>query len=507
MRLGQLTEGVTITGMNGDPDVEINGIVYDSRRVRPGYLFVAIKGHALDGHAFIDQAIQNGASAIVAETLRTGPGPTFVRVADSHEALSALAVAYFRNPCDGMDLIGITGTNGKTTTSYLLESILLAAGHRPGVLGTVTYRYPGHVYPAPVTTPESLDLMEAFRKMADLGVTHVVLEVSSHGLEQGRVRHCPFRVAVFTNLSRDHLDYHGSMDAYFEAKSRLFCDLAKRAARQKLNRPHAVINLDDPMAGELMALTDAEILTYGLHEASHVRADRVKLSRNGISARITAPKGPFEVRSNLIGGYNLSNILAAAAAALSLDIEPETIAAGVARLHGVPGRLEMVKNPRGLAVAVDYAHTPDALMKALGAVRPLTNGKLITVFGCGGDRDKGKRSEMGRVASQASDVVFITSDNPRTEDPGAIVAQIEKGVVESGMKKLAIEDGHASAQPRGYRVELDRASAIRKAVGMATAHDLILIAGKGHEDYQIIGREKRPFDDRVIAREAASEEL
>ncbi len=506
MRLGQVLEGVTIIGMNGDPDLEIEGIAYDSRRVQPGYLFVAVKGHALDGHAFIDQAIQNGASAVVAETLRTGPGPAFVRVADTHEALSALAVSYFRHPFAGMDLIGITGTNGKTTTSYLLESILRAAGHRPGVFGTVTYRYPGHVCPAPVTTPESLDLMEALRKMADQGVTHVVMEVSSHGLEQGRVRHCPFRVAVFTNLSRDHLDYHGSMDRYFQAKSLLFRGLAEKAARQKVSRVHAVINLDDPRAGELMGLTDAEVVTYGLNETSHVRADRVDLSRNGISARIVAPKASFAVRSTLIGGYNLSNILAAAAASLSLGIAPETIAAGVAQLQGVPGRLEMVTNRRGLAVAVDYAHTPDALMKALGAVRPLTGGTLITVFGCGGDRDKGKRSEMGRVAGQASDVVFITSDNPRTEDPEAIVAQVEEGVAASGMKKLSFENGPGSGQPRGYMVELDRSKAIRKAVRMATGHDLILIAGKGHENYQIIGREKRPFDDRTIAREAASEE-
>jgi UDP-N-acetylmuramoyl-L-alanyl-D-glutamate--2,6-diaminopimelate ligase len=504
MRLGQLLEGVTITGMDGDPDVEIQGIVYDSRRVRPGYLFVAIRGHALDGHAFIGQAIQNGASAVVAEALGMGHGPTFVRVNDSHEALSAMAVAYFRHPFVGMDLVGITGTNGKTTTSYLLESILLSAGHRPGVLGTVTYRYPGHVCPAPVTTPESLDLMEALRKMADQGVTHVVMEVSSHALDQGRVRHCPFRVAVFTNLSRDHLDYHQSMDGYFKAKSRLFRGLAEKGGGGPV---HAVINLDDPRAGELMDLTDAEIVTYGLNEASHVRADRVELSRNGISARILTVKGPFEVKSPLIGGYNLSNILAAAAAALSLDIEPQTIAAGIAELHGVPGRLEMVKNHRGLAVAVDYAHTPDALRKALDAVRPLTGGKLITVFGCGGDRDKGKRSEMGSVAGRASDVVFITSDNPRTEDPWTIVAQIEEGVVESGMKKLSFENGPARAQPRGYMVDLDRARAIRKAVRMATERDLILIAGKGHEDYQIIGREKRPFDDRTIAREAASEGL
>ncbi len=507
MRLRQLLEGTTIIGMDGDPDVEIKGIVYDSRRVRPGSLFVAVRGHALDGHAFIDQAIENGASAVVAEILRTGSGPTFIRVADSHEALSALAVAYFRHPFSGMDLVGITGTNGKTTTSYLLESILLAAGRRPGVLGTVTYRYPGHVCPAPVTTPESLDLMESLRKMADQGVTHVVMEVSSHGLDQGRVRHCPFKAAVFTNLSRDHLDYHGSMDEYFKAKSRLFLGLAERAANHKVLRARAVINLDDPRARELMDLTDAEVLTYGLNESSHVRADRVALSRNGISARILAPEGAFEARSNLIGSYNLSNILAAAATALSLGIEPEHIAAGVSQLQGVPGRLEMVKNRRGLAVAVDYAHTPDALMKALGAVRPFTGGSLITVFGCGGDRDKGKRSEMGRVAGQGSDVVLITSDNPRTEDPGSIVAQIEEGVAGTGMKKLSLENGSFIDRPRGYVVELDRASAIRRAVRMATEQDLILIAGKGHEDYQIIGRDRRPFDDRMIAIEAASEGL
>ena len=495
MQLKHLIDGITVTDSEGDLDLEVTSIAYDSRTVKPGALFVALKGHAQDGHHFIKDAVSKGAVAVVSEL----PPASFagqqpdriaagIQVPDSRQALSRLAVTFFDSPFKKMNLIGITGTNGKTTTAYLLESILAAAGKRPGVIGTINYRFPGHVWEAPVTTPESLDLMRIMRNMADSGVTDVVMEVSSHSLDQGRVRDCPFRVAIFTNISRDHLDYHKSMEAYFHAKALLFRSLPGKGAG---NPADAVINLDDPGGQELINLTHARVMTYGLGKECHVRAENISVSRAGLTARLITPEGEAEIHSALIGGFDIYNIMAAAGGALSIGIDIGSICSGITQLKGVPGRMELVKNRRGLAVVVDYAHTPDALLKALNGVRLLTGGRVLTVFGCGGDRDRGKRSEMGRVAGLESDVVFITSDNPRTEDPAAIADQIEAGVIESGIKD--------------YILDLDRENAIRRAVKTARNGDLVLIAGKGHEDYQIIGKERRVFDDRVVAAEAANE--
>jgi len=503
MRLGRLIKGLNIHDFSGDPELEIKGLAYDSRSVRPGYLFVALKGQTLDGHDFLNDAILNGAVALVADEFQGFDGEiATVRVRDARETLSALSVKFYDEPYKGINLTGITGTNGKTTTSYLLESILLAAGKRPGVIGTINYRLPGQTFDAQVTTPESLDLMRILRKMADEGVTDVVMEVSSHALDQGRVRDCPFRTGIFTNFSRDHLDYHQSMEAYFEAKSRLFKNLEKRGPE---DFTRAVINADDPKAKDLTELINVPVVTYGLGRDCDVRAEDVRVTRAGLTARLITPVGETDVRSTLIGGFNIYNILAAAAAALCMDIDLKQVASGVEDLRGVPGRLELVKNRRSLAVVVDYAHTPDALLKALEAVKPLVRGRLITLFGCGGDRDKGKRREMGRVAGEHSDLLFITSDNPRTEDPSAIASQIEEGVNESGLKKLRNVSGNGLAGP-GYVLDLDRRNAIQRAVSVADENDLILIAGKGHEDYQIIGTDKRNFDDRKVAAEAASQE-
>lgn len=325
------------------------------------------------------------------------------------------------------------------------------------------------------------------------------MEVSSHALDQGRVRDCPFRVAAFTNISRDHLDYHRSMDAYFEAKSRLFLGLGERESGDPAT---AVINTDDPKGCALAKMTDAAVVTYGLGRDCDVRADRVQADMRGLAAGLITPHGEIEIQSPLIGGFNIYNILAAAAVALSLNIELNAVSIGIGNLTGIPGRLELVKNSRSLPILVDYAHTPDALGKALEALRPLTKGRLITVFGCGGDRDRGKRREMGRVAGQYSDLVFVTSDNPRTEEPAAIVQQIEEGVQESGLDVLS--GNSLEGAGTGYVLDLDRGSAIQKAVRMARGGDLVLIAGKGHEDYQIIGKRKRHFDDREVAAKAAS---
>jgi UDP-N-acetylmuramoyl-L-alanyl-D-glutamate--2,6-diaminopimelate ligase len=503
MRLGKLLKDVSIQNIIGDPELEIEGLAYDSRLVKPGYLFVALKGQARDGHDFVEGAFQRGAVAVVIESGAdkgmAGQGTTLIEVSDSRAALAKLSVNYYESPFRGVPIIGITGTNGKTTTSYLLESILLEAGVRPGVIGTINYHFSGQTWQAPVTTPESLDLMEILKKMTDAGVNHVIMEVSSHALDQGRVRECPFRVAIFTNISRDHLDYHQSMDAYFKAKSRLFRDLTKKGAGKGVR---AVINGDDPKGTEMSRITHAPVLIYGLGRNCDVRADHIQATKDGLRAHVTTPVGHMDVRSHLIGDFNIYNILAASAGALCLDMGLETIASGIASLKGVPGRLEMVKNGRSLTIVVDYAHTPDALRKALGSVKPLVKGRMITVFGCGGDRDKGKRHEMGMVAGRMSDLVVITSDNPRTEKPADIAMQIEKGVQEAGLRRLSNYSGDRPLTS-GYFLELDRKKAIGISVEIAAKNDLILIAGKGHEDYQIVGTEKRNFDDREVAAEAA----
>jgi UDP-N-acetylmuramoyl-L-alanyl-D-glutamate--2,6-diaminopimelate ligase len=502
MQLRFLMEDIPIVEFRGDPETEIFGLTYDSREVQPGFAFVALKGHSHDGHGFLGEAVSRGASALV---LEDAPVPDIsaavMRVKDTRAALSHLAVRFYRRPFEGIDLIGVTGTNGKTTTTYLLESVLAAAGKRPGVIGTVNYRFGGRRLPAPVTTPESLDLLRILREMADSGVSHVVMEVSSHALDQGRTRDCPFRGAVFTNVSRDHLDYHGSMEAYFQAKSRLFRGLKERACG---GEAFAVINLDDPRGRELVSLTDGQVLTYGLQKGCDLYAEDIRMTRQGISARLKTPGGDLSVRSSLVGGFNVHNILAACGAAMGLHIPLEHIGAGIERLAGVPGRMESVPNRRLLTILVDYAHTPDALWKALDALRPLTAGRLISVFGCGGDRDRGKRREMGRVAARLSDLVVVTSDNPRTEDAASIVREIEEGVREVGAERLESlsERGRTLA---GYMVEVDRERAIRMAVRAAGSQDVVLIAGKGHEDYQIVGRRKRHFDDREVAALAASE--
>ena len=498
MHLNKLIGNIIIKHASGGRNVEIPHINYDSRKVGPGDLFVAIKGHAQDGHAFIGDAVSRGAAAVLSEvtpevavqklTRKPNQMPVFIQVSNSRKALSQLAVTFYQHPFRTMNLIGITGTNGKTTTSYLLESILMAAGRKPGVIGTVNHRISDLRRESSVTTPESLDLMKILREMADQSATDVVMEVSSHALDQGRVADCPFRTVLFTNISRDHLDYHQSMDDYFKAKSLLFTNLENSNPDRPVS---AVINADDPRGADLLALTAAETMTYGLNNSCDVTAKDVTVSRKGLRARLISKKmGWIDIRSSLIGHFDIYNIMAAASAAITLGVNFKTIASGIESMKGVPGRMELVPNARSLAIVVDYAHTPDALEKALGAAKQITSGRILTVFGCGGDRDTGKRNEMGHVAGRNSHKVFITSDNPRSEDPAAIADEIERGVIASGKKN--------------YVVELERETAIKMAVETALKEDLILIAGKGHEDYQIIGKTRRAFDDRLVAAQAAS---
>ncbi len=356
MKLGQLLKGIPDYDLSGDPEQEIQGLGYDSRQVRAGYLFVALKGYSQNGHNYLRDAIQNGAVAIVAEEFKEIQGAVArVKVPDSRDALSKLAIQFYDHPNKGVNIIGVTGTNGKTTTSYLLESIIAQTGARPGVIGTINYRFLGKTHPAPVTTPESLDLMRLLREMADGGVTDVILEVSSHALDQKRTGGCPFRVAIFTNFSRDHLDYHNTMEEYFQAKSLLFRGLKKG---EPYDDSSAIINTDDPRGEQLVALTEADVVTYGLGRKSDVRVDSVSAGKDGLSARLITPVGEKNIRSSLIGKINIYNILAASAAAVSLNIDLDMVAEGIERLRVVPGRLELVPNNRGLTVVVDYAHTP-----------------------------------------------------------------------------------------------------------------------------------------------------
>ncbi len=496
MKLSVLLEALEDYSLSGNSDMDITGLNYDSRKIKSGNLFVAVKGNALDGHRFIPAAVENGAKAVITEEdINISPDIAVVKVKNSRRDLSKLADRFYGYPFKNMDVAGVTGTNGKTTITYILESILSAAGKNTGVIGTINSRFSDKVKPSSVTTPESLDLMHTAREMADEGVTNLVMEVSSHAIHQKRTVDLPFRVAMFTNLSRDHLDYHNSMDSYFEAKSELFRNLPDSVNGRK---SWAVINTDDPRGEELCKLTKAGVLTYGLNGNPDLKAADIKADLEGLRAVLNTPEGDIEIKSPLIGRVNIYNILAAAGAAIASGVSLNTVAEGVYNLKNVPGRLESVPNRAGLSIVVDYSHTPDALLKAQENLRPFVKGRLITVFGCGGDRDKGKRYDMGLCAGENSDIVLVTSDNPRTEDPDFIIGQIEKGVIESGMKKSKWPEVINGT----YLIESDRSEAIKKAVSIAGKDDTILIAGKGHEDYQIMGTTKRYFDDREEARKA-----
>ena len=491
VRLDYLLNGHPILKQHGNEDCEIKGLTSDSRDVKKGYLFVAVKGSSQDGHKYLADAVQRGACALVVENVaNVVPNVTIVRVPDARAALSELASRFYNYPSKDMNLIGITGTNGKTTTSYVLESILKEEGRDVGVIGTINYRYKEKSFDAPLTTPESNDLMKIMGEMRDAGVTDIIIEVSSHSLEQGRVRGLNWSRALFTNFSRDHLDYHATMEEYFKAKSLLFSSLGEEGEGQA----KTIINMDDPKGRMLKKITKASTVRYGLGDNCLLRAADIHSNVEGLHFRLTTPTGDIPITSALFGQMNVYNILAAVAVAFSLDIDLNTISMGIQRLAFVPGRLQRVENKQGLSIFVDYAHSTDALKKALQTVRQLTKGRLITVFGCGGDRDKGKRPDMGRVAGMYSDCAIITSDNPRGESPAKIADEIETGVKESGLKRIELD---LSRKERCYEIILDRRKAIHAAVKIANKEggDIILIAGKGHEQYQIIGNRKRHFDD------------
>jgi UDP-N-acetylmuramoyl-L-alanyl-D-glutamate--2,6-diaminopimelate ligase len=499
MKLGELVQTLERPSaqLTDRLDREVSDIIYDSRKTKPGSLFVAVRGFHSDGHQFILQAVQQGAVAVVVEresSAAAAANTPQIIVENSRRALALLADAFYGHPSQRLALIGITGTNGKTTTAYLVKSIIEAAGGTAGLIGTIEYRVGDTVYPAPNTTPESLDLQRLLSEMIGLGTTHCVMEVSSHALELGRTLGCRFAAAAFTNLTQDHLDFHGTMDAYFRAKLQLFAGLS--ADR------HAVINLDDARAAEIMRETKAKVITTGMTGKADVHPrGTIHHGIGGLTFEVATPAGPAPIESPLIGRHNIYNMLTAVGIGTALGFPPESISRGIKNMKAVPGRLEKVDEGQRYGVVVDYAHTEDALVRLLEAVREISTSRVITVFGCGGDRDRTKRPKMGAAAISGSDVVIVTSDNPRTEDPQSIIGEIERGMT-GGMKMPST--GTAPDAPFGkkpYYVIPDRHAAVAAAIGMAKPGDLVVLAGKGHEDYQIIGGTKVHFDDREAARE------
>jgi len=492
MILRELVNGVDIKNFKGDFDLEISGVSFDSNKVKEGFLFVALTGENTDGHKYLESAVRNGAKALIVEKApdKDYKDVTVIEVIDSRLSLAIVSANFFEHPTKDLTLIGITGTNGKTTITYLLESIWNEEGKNSGIIGTIDYRYGKNKLQSSMTTPESLDLMGMFRKMKDSGVDTVAMEVSSHAIDKERVRECHFDVGVFTNLTQDHLDYHGSMGNYLEVKKRLFTEFL--AESDKKNK-FSIINIDDPFGAQIVNDAPDNVATYSINnKTAIIHAVSSKITGDGIEAIINTPEGSLEVKSALFGEHNLSNILAAVATTISLGSPTRAIEKGISNISFVPGRLEGIPNKCGVKVLVDYAHTPDALKNVLQAVRPLTKGNLILVFGCGGDRDNAKRPLMGMIGKELSDILIVTSDNPRTEDPEIIIDQIEEGVLRAG------EDN------KPYHRITDRTAAIKQAIRTAKKNDTVLIAGKGHEDYQIMGTTKYPFDDREIARESLS---
>ncbi len=492
MLLSELLRGIEVKEVRGASDVEVRDVSYSSGAAGEGVLFVAMRGARNDGHDFALQAVRGGAPAVVSERpLDLGGRATNIIVEDSRIALGMLSARICGDPSNGMKLIGVTGTNGKTTTTYLVESILKASGLNPGVIGTVEYRFNGKSLPAPHTTPFSLDLQRLMAMMRDDGCDSLAMEVSSHALDQHRVSGTRFDVGVFTNLSPEHLDYHEDMEDYFEAKAVLFERLLEEGGKPGAS---AAINADDPYGRDLIGRTGVPTVTFGTTGKVDIRGTIVSSDISGIRMRVDTPDGPFVVASRLRGSFNAQNILAAAAAAFAAGIGIDWIRGGIEALASVPGRFEAVENASGVLALVDYSHTPDALEKALTHARELAgDGRLIAVFGCGGDRDRRKRPVMGGAAGRLADVAIVTSDNPRTEDPEAIIAQIMPGVTEF-MAPLSGD--------RGYEVIADRRRAIVRAVEMAKRGDVVVVAGKGHEDYQILGTSRIHFDDREVLAEA-----
>jgi UDP-N-acetylmuramoyl-L-alanyl-D-glutamate--2,6-diaminopimelate ligase len=486
MKLGEILAGAHLkTPLSPElATSEISGLEYDSRRVGKGFLFFAFPGSRTDGSQFVQDALVRGALVAAGESpAPKGFSGNWIQVEHGREALALAARNFYCRPDEQLRLTGITGTNGKTTTSYLIDSVLRSAGHTTALIGTIEYHLAGKTLPAVNTTPESLDLLRIFSELEKLGGTHVTMEVSSHALALRRVYGLHFQAAVFTNLTRDHLDFHGTMEAYMAAKQSLFEGAGAPPP------PVAVLNRDDETIRGMKLPPKTEIVWYGLGPESALRARHISSGFDGLRFEVQFGKRRFSVNSPLIGKINVYNILAACGTALSYGIAPEVITQGIANLQAVPGRFERVDGGQPFAVVVDYAHTDDALRNVIAAARALNPKRIITLFGCGGDRDRTKRPMMGQAAAEASDFVVLTSDNPRSEDPLAIMNDVLVGIRRVDVRHV---------------VEPDRRAAIARAIQEAHQGDIVILAGKGHETYQVLKDQTIPFDDRTVAREVLS---
>ncbi len=484
MQLKTLVAGIPLRQVIGTLDRPVESIAYDSRRAQRNGLFVALRGGKSDGHQFVAQAIEKGASVIVTEREEKYPRVTCLVVENSRTALADLSRVFYGRPGDRLKLAAVTGTNGKTTTTFLIKHICEKAGLRCGLIGTVRYEIGERVLPAIRTTPESLDLQELLAQIANAGCRAAAMEVSSHALAQDRTRGLEWDVAVFTNLTQDHLDFHGTMESYFDSKAKLFTQLGNQ---QKKRKPIAVVNVNDRYGEQLLNKIDKRvaIVTYGMGARADFRASNYRVEFSGTSYQLDAGGKSYLVRVPLIGRFNVANSVAALAASNALGINLRDAVLSLGKSPQVPGRLEIVPAKRQFQVFVDYAHTPDALRNVLKTLRELEPHRLVVVFGCGGDRDRQKRPLMGEMVDQHADYAIITSDNPRKEDPGAIIAEIEKGYRSTHYEKI-----------------VDRMAAIGRAIALAQPRDIVLIAGKGHENYQEFADHTVPFDDIQVARRA-----
>ncbi len=495
MRLEHILKNCQAVAVAGEHDIEVLGLACDSRNVLPGFAFFALPGTVSDGHDFLDAAIARGAQVLFVEKEVDCPiNRTVVQVTNGRLVMAQAAQVFYGDPTLDLLTIGVTGTNGKTTVTYLLEAILTHAGKSPAVLGTINYRYGNEKVAALHTTPESIDLMAQLARFREAGASSLVMEVSSHALDQFRADGVHYSVGVFTNLTPEHLDYHGEMEAYFNSKLRLFTELLPADGGK------AVINTDDHYGRRLASMLDNP-LTCGQDHAADVHFTNLDVTLHGIRGTVSTPVGVVTVTSSLLGDYNIENLLCAIAAAVAAGIDAEQISMGLAEVACVPGRLEAIANDRGAVVLVDYAHTGDALRRVLDAIEALGPRRIITVFGCGGDRDRSKRPVMAKVAASRSTIAIATSDNPRTEDPQRILDDVRSGLAqvhdcEWSQTEASVTEG------RGYVVIPDRREAIQFAVGLLQPGDVLLVAGKGHEDYQILGTTRIHFDDREELRVA-----
>jgi len=487
--LQQLAQSLLTAKIVGNIDLGIKDIKVDSRNVEPGDLFICLQGHTVDGHDYAEKAVKQGAIALVCQRELPLDVPQVI-VKDTRFAMALLSDKFYGHPSHQLKVIGVTGTNGKTTTTHLLEKILEDQGKQAGLIGTIKMKIGREVFEVKNTTPDAIDLQKNFKKMLDAGSTYAIMEVSSHALDMGRVRGVDYHIAVFTNLTQDHLDYHGTMEKYREAKGLLFAQLGNKYQSAEQANKYAILNADDPASDYFKKITAAQVITYGIDQNADVKAEKISISARGTHFTLVSYKGKIEVQLKMVGKFSVYNALAAATAALVEGVPLEDIKKSLEEIQGVDGRFETVDEGQDFTVIVDYAHTPDSLENVLKTIKEFAKGKIICVFGAGGDRDRTKRPLMGEIAMKYSDLAVVTSDNPRSEDPEQIISDILDGV-----KKVTATDAD-------YIAITDRKQAITYAVENARSGDVILIAGKGHETYQILGDKVIHFDDREIARAA-----